>query len=61
MKALLTVLGVIAVVYIGSMLTRSEKRRVIDPDGLGLLLGIAVFMGVPALILFLLSLLFRAC
>ena len=61
MKTLLTVLGIVAIVYIGSMLTRSEKRGIVDPDGLGLLLGIAFFMGVPALILFFMSLLFKAC
>ena len=61
MKALLYILGFIAVVYIGSMLTRSEQSRVSDPDGASLLIGILFFVGGPAVILFLLSLLFKAC
>ena len=55
MKTLLVLLGVIAVVYIGSMLTRSEQSRVSDPDGAGLMLGIIFYVGGSELILFLLS------
>ena len=56
MKGLISFIGIIAFLYMVGMLTRNVSQREKDPDGKNMLLGIIFIVGVPALIMLVLSL-----